>query len=254
MSSTVTAAVPAADVPPTPEQITTKAKTLYIVATILCLTAIVIQIVAMSTKDGETALLFGSKILTEGKGVDVVSSRVERSYGAWQTCQDVRGKLANTKTGCTASKSPDCTSVQQRITLVQASGVIGVIFSGLAFVPILLGALGGNVTLNVLVNQVIIAFSFIAMTFNLVLWSVVANLAYSTKYLCDGTMVIDTKDNEVFFGASFALVVAAWILLLIQAVLAIVVGQTIAPVVKPAPATAEAPSTSSTEPTAVTTA
>ena len=254
MSSTDAAAAPAVDAPVvaaaaplTPEQITSKAKILYIVAAVLCLTAVVIQIVAASTKDGEVALLYGTQVITEGRVPDDLTSRVGRSYGAWETCQNVQGRLVNTKTGCMASESKDCTSLQQRIVLVQASGVIGVIFSGLAFVPILLGALGGSVTTNVLANQAVLAFSFIAMAFNLVLWSVVANMKYSTDYLCNGTMVLTVKDKELFFGSSFALVVAAWILLLIQFVLAFLVKGAIAPAVKPAPELA-------TEPTAVTSA
>ena len=195
-----------------PEEQEAKAQHLYRVCFLVCFASLVLQIVSACLKDtdgGSASLLFGTKLVSE--------AQVAQAYSQWSVCQSVKGRLNNSKQSvCFEPKFPDCAALQNRVYVVQASGVISIISTGMAGVLII----PGRATLKPCLNYTIIVLTFIAMVFTVILWSVVCNMYYNRDFLCSGqNAIIDVPNNEIKFGAAFIVIVVAFCLLIIQLVL-----------------------------------
>jgi len=194
-----------------PEEQEAKAQHLYRVCFLVCLASLVLQIVSACLKDtdgGSASLLFGTKLVSE--------AQVAQAYSQWSVCQSIKGRLNSSKQSvCFEPKFPECAALQNRVHVVQASGVISIISTGMAGVLII----PGRATLKPCLNYTIIVLTFIAMSFTLILWSVVCNMYYK-RDLCSGQNdIIDVPNNEIKFGAAFIVIVVAFCLLVIQLVL-----------------------------------
>eukprot|EP00760_Papus_ankaliazontas_P010971 PhM_4_TR14609/c0_g1_i1/m.31530 len=191
------------------EKLGSVARLIWTFGFLLCTAAVVLQIIAMSTD----SFITGDKRVTEMGTAGAITSRVERRYGAWETCQTVNGfELPTTKTRCWDSESKNCAELDDRITLVQATGIIGVVFTGLSWVLQFVGVLGASTSPKQAMSSIVLVT--IPVIFVLICWAVVANLRFNRDLCDDKYPIIDVDDYN--FGYSFVCLVVAWCLLVVQ--------------------------------------